>query len=96
MPENVPLYNDMRVTEYLDYRAALKGVPHRRIAERVGDVKELCGLKDVEKKLIGDAFQGLPATGRPGRRAPARARSVSSSTNRPSASIQIRFGRCAN
>ena len=31
MPENVPLYNDMRVTEYLDYRAALKGVPHRRI-----------------------------------------------------------------
>src|SRR6266700_4353884 len=27
MPENVPLYNDMRVTEYLDYRAALKGVP---------------------------------------------------------------------
>ncbi|MGZ4966192.1 MAG: ATP-binding cassette domain-containing protein, partial [Chthoniobacterales bacterium] len=38
MPENVPLYNDMRVTEYLNYRAALKGVPHRRIAERVGDV----------------------------------------------------------
>src|SRR5438045_618569 len=34
MPENVPLYNDMRVTEYLDYRAALKGVPHRRVAER--------------------------------------------------------------
>ena len=33
MPENVPLYNDMRVTEYLDYRAALKGVPHRRVAE---------------------------------------------------------------
>ena len=27
MPENVPLYNDMRVTEYLNYRAALKGVP---------------------------------------------------------------------
>jgi ABC-2 type transport system ATP-binding protein len=53
MPENVPLYNDMRVTEYLDYRAALKGVPHRRIAERVGDVKELCGLKEVEKKIIG-------------------------------------------
>src|SRR3981081_1548209 len=52
LPENVPLYNDRRVTEYLDYRAALKGVPHRRVAERVGDVKELCGLKDVEKKLI--------------------------------------------
>jgi gliding motility-associated transport system ATP-binding protein len=58
MPENVPLYNDMRVTEYLDYRAALKAVPHRRIAERVGDVKELCGLKDVEKKLIGTLSKG--------------------------------------
>src|ERR1700741_84171 len=58
MPENVPLYSDMRVTEYLDYRAALKGVPHRRISERVGDVKGLCGIKDVEKKLIGTLSKG--------------------------------------
>src|SRR5207302_5053775 len=58
MPENVPLYSDMRVTEYLDYRSALKGVPHRRIMERVGDVKELCGLKEVEKKLIGNLSKG--------------------------------------
>ncbi len=59
MPENVPLYTDMRVTEYLNYRAALKGVPHRRMAERVGDVKELCGLKEVEKKLIGTLSKGF-------------------------------------
>src|SRR6188472_897165 len=58
IPENVPLYSDMRVTEYLNYRAALKGVPHRRITERVGDVKELCGLKDVERKLIGTLSKG--------------------------------------
>ena len=58
MPESVPLYNDMRVTEYLNYRAALKGVPHRRMAERVGDVKELCGLKEVEKKIIGALSKG--------------------------------------
>src|SRR5919108_2308213 len=58
MPENVPLYTDMRVTEYLNYRAALKGVPHRRISERVGDVKELCGLKEVERKLIGTLSKG--------------------------------------
>jgi len=58
MPENVPLYSDMRVTEYLDYRAALKGVPHRRVGERVGDVKELCGLRDVEKKVIGTLSKG--------------------------------------
>src|SRR5438067_890807 len=58
MPENVPLYNDMRVTEYLAYHAALKGVPHRRIAERVGDVKELCGVREVERKLIGTLSKG--------------------------------------
>jgi ABC-2 type transport system ATP-binding protein len=58
MPENVPLYSDMRVTEYLDYRAALKGVPHRRVAERVGDVKELCSLKEVENKLIAALSKG--------------------------------------
>ena len=58
MPENVPLYGDMRVTEYLNYRAALKSVPHRRISERVGDVKELCGLKEVEKKLISALSKG--------------------------------------
>jgi ABC-2 type transport system ATP-binding protein len=58
MPENVPLYNDMRVNEYLDYRAALKGVPHCRVGERVGDVKELCGLQDVETKLIGTLSKG--------------------------------------
>jgi len=40
MPEHVPLYNDMRVNEYLNYRGALKSIPHRRMSERVGDVKE--------------------------------------------------------
>lgn len=58
MPENVPLYTDMRVCEFLRYRAALKGVPGRRLRERVGDVLELCGLKDVEKKLIGNLSKG--------------------------------------
>lgn len=58
MPENVPLYTDMRVHEFLRYRAALKGVPGRRLKERVGDVLELCGLKDVEKKIIGNLSKG--------------------------------------
>ena len=33
MPENVPLYGDMRVSECLNYRAALKSIPHRRVGE---------------------------------------------------------------
>jgi ABC-2 type transport system ATP-binding protein len=59
MPENVPLYADMRVHEFLRYRAALKGVPGRRLKERIGDVLELCGLKDVEKKVIGKLSKGF-------------------------------------
>jgi len=58
LPENVPLYPDMRVHEYLRYRAAIKGVPGRRMNERVGDVLELCGLGDVEKKIIGRLSKG--------------------------------------
>lgn len=58
MPENVPLYTDMRVTEYLDYRAALKGLSGRRIKERVADVKDLCNLTEVENKIIGTLSKG--------------------------------------
>jgi ABC-2 type transport system ATP-binding protein len=58
MPEHVPLYNDMRVTEYLKYRAALKGVRGRRMKERISDVMELCGLGDVERKLVGNLSKG--------------------------------------
>lgn len=58
MPENVPLYAEMRVTEYLNYRAALKGVHGRRQRERVGDVKELCSLMEVENRIIGTLSKG--------------------------------------
>jgi ABC-2 type transport system ATP-binding protein len=58
MPENVPLYTDMRVSEFLRYRASLKGVPGRRLRERISDVLELCGLEDVEKKMISRLSKG--------------------------------------
>ena len=58
MPENVPLYPDMRVCEYLRYRAALKGVPGRRMRERMQDVLELCGLSDVGRTIIGRLSKG--------------------------------------
>jgi ABC-2 type transport system ATP-binding protein len=58
MPENVALYPEMRVQEYLEYRAALKGVRGRRNRQRVNAVKELCSLRDVEQKLIGALSKG--------------------------------------
>jgi ABC-2 type transport system ATP-binding protein len=58
MPENVPLYTEMRVNEYLKYRAQLKGVSGRRLKERVGDVKELCNLNEVGNRIIGTLSKG--------------------------------------
>lgn len=58
MPENVPLYTDMRVNEFLRFRAELKKVPRRRIKERMETVKELCHLKDVENRIIGTLSKG--------------------------------------
>lgn len=58
MPENVPLYTDMRVTEYLSYRGKLKGVRGRKLKDRVGEVEDLCGLSDVKRKLIGALSKG--------------------------------------
>ena len=58
LPENTPLYTDMRVGEYLRYRANLKGVPGRKLRQAVGDALELCSLRDVERKIIGALSKG--------------------------------------
>ena len=58
LPENTPLYTDMRVSEYLRYRASLKGVSSGKIRQAVGDVLELCNLRDVERKIIGSLSKG--------------------------------------
>src|SRR5262249_22284107 len=34
LPESVPLYNEMRVEEYLDYRSKLKGVDRKQRQKR--------------------------------------------------------------
>ncbi|MCE9587066.1 MAG: ABC transporter ATP-binding protein [Verrucomicrobia bacterium] len=58
LPENVPLYPEMRVGEYLRYRAALKGVRSRRITEKVEDALELCTISHVRNQLIGTLSKG--------------------------------------
>ncbi len=52
MPENVPLYDDMRVREYLRFRANLKGLNNRDAKRRVEEVVETCGLDSVKRKMI--------------------------------------------
>jgi ABC-2 type transport system ATP-binding protein len=58
MPENNPLYVDMRVSEYLKFRAKLKGVARADRKERLDDVLEMCGLADVRRRIIGQLSKG--------------------------------------
>ncbi len=58
MPENNPLYLEMRVREYLKFRARLKGLPAARSRERVDTVLDQCGLGDVSRKVIGHLSKG--------------------------------------
>src|ERR1700677_4801930 len=58
MPENNPLYPEMRVREYLKFRARLKGLGWRKSRERGATVMEQCGLTDVNKRIIGQLSKG--------------------------------------
>jgi len=58
MPENNPLYLEMRVREYLEFRARLKGLGWKRSRERVATVMEQCGLADVSRRVIGQLSKG--------------------------------------
>ncbi len=58
MPENNPLYPEMRVREYLKFRARLKGLGWRNSRSRVDTVMEQCGLKDVGRRIIGQLSKG--------------------------------------
>ena len=58
MPENNPLHFDMRVREYLKFRARLKGLPRKPSRQRADTVMELCGLTEVSKRLIGHLSKG--------------------------------------
>ena len=58
MPENNPLYPEMRVVEYLNYRAALKGVATSKRKARVDEVLERCSLTDVRRRIVGQLSKG--------------------------------------
>src|SRR5271165_6669880 len=59
LPENVPLYTEMRVTEYLRYRCRLKDVPRGERRRAVGEVVSRCRLGDVENRIIGQLSRGF-------------------------------------
>ena len=58
MPENVPLYPDMRVNEYLSFRARIKGLGHRETGFAVSEAMDICSLAEVERKMISTLSKG--------------------------------------
>jgi ABC-2 type transport system ATP-binding protein len=58
LPENVPLYLEMRVEEYLDFRGRLRKMPRAERRKRMDYVLHRCWLTNVNKKVIGHLSKG--------------------------------------
>ncbi len=58
MPESCPLYGELRVDEYLRFRAGLKGLGRRDTRARLDYVTGKCWLTDVRRQLVGTLSKG--------------------------------------
>ena len=58
LPENPPLYNDMRVEAYLRFVARLRGVGRSKMEEALERALEVCGLKDMSTRICGQLSKG--------------------------------------
>src|SRR5438105_2234184 len=58
LPESVPLYPEMRVDEYIHFRAKLKGVDRRQRTVRVEYCLDRCRLREVRRRLVGTLSKG--------------------------------------
>ena len=58
MPEGVPLYTDLTVKEFITYMAEIKNVDRKNRKEKVQEIINKTGLKDVQKKLIKNLSRG--------------------------------------
>jgi ABC-2 type transport system ATP-binding protein len=58
LPEGVPLYPEMRVTEFLRFRARLKGIARRERRAEIDRVLERAGIESVRKRLVGNLSKG--------------------------------------
>lgn len=60
MPENNPLPEDLKVREYLTFRAGIKGVPRSEIRARVDESMDICQLlRKASNKIIGNLSKGF-------------------------------------
>ncbi|MGD0388842.1 MAG: ATP-binding cassette domain-containing protein [Tepidisphaeraceae bacterium] len=58
LPENCPLYTEMKVREYLDYRGRLRKMPRAQRVRRIDYVIDRCWLGPVHHKTISHLSKG--------------------------------------
>jgi ABC-2 type transport system ATP-binding protein len=58
LPENVPLYLEMKVSEYLDFRGRLRKMDRESRRKRIDYVVERCWLGAVRNRIIGHLSKG--------------------------------------
>jgi ABC-2 type transport system ATP-binding protein len=59
LPENVPLYPELRVDEYLRFRADVEEVPRAEVRARIEDVVDRCLIGEVRRQVIGTLSKGF-------------------------------------
>jgi ABC-2 type transport system ATP-binding protein len=59
LPEQVPLYPELRVLEFLDFCARLHGLRGAAVTQSIANVVERCGLGDVRRRLLGNLSKGF-------------------------------------
>ena len=58
LPENTPLYTEMKAEEYLDFRGRLRGMDREARRKRIDYVVERCWLGAVRNRVIGHLSKG--------------------------------------
>ena len=59
LPESAPLYHDMLAYDYLSYVADMRDIDRRQKLQRIRHLADLCGLKEVMHKPIGELSKGF-------------------------------------
>jgi ABC-2 type transport system ATP-binding protein len=59
LPENNPLYNDMKVDEYLKFAGEIRGIRGARLSSRIDEMYQVCGLTKMAKRQTGKLSKGF-------------------------------------
>jgi len=58
LPESVPLYQEMKVYEYLKFVGEIRGLSKNKLIQRIKELIQSCSLEKVIRKNIGELSKG--------------------------------------